>query len=50
VLLLANPPVMSLWVILGYVLLLVAAALTLWSMFQYLLAAWPHLNGSANKK
>lgn len=50
VLLLANPPVTTFWVLLGYLLLLVAAALTLWSMLQYLLAAWPHLSGSAEKK
>jgi CDP-diacylglycerol---glycerol-3-phosphate 3-phosphatidyltransferase len=28
----------------GLVLLLIAAALTLWSMFMYLLAAWPELS------
>ncbi len=43
VILLANPPQMSLWVGFGLFLLLVAAGLTLWSMVQYLLAAWPHL-------
>lgn len=44
VILLANPPVMTLWVGMGYALLLVAAALTLWSMVMYLAAAWPHLS------
>lgn len=43
VILLATPPQLSFWVIVGYVLLIVAAALTLWSMVQYLRAAWPHL-------
>lgn len=50
VILLANPPQLSLWVGIGYVLLLVAAALTLWSMLQYLLAAWPHLSVDVEKK
>lgn len=50
VMLLANPPQMTLWVGLGYLLLLVAAGLTLWSMLQYLLAAWPHLSTDSGKK
>lgn len=50
VILLANPPLMSFWVVLGYVLLFVAAALTLWSMLQYLLAALPHLSLDTKKK
>jgi CDP-diacylglycerol--glycerol-3-phosphate 3-phosphatidyltransferase/cardiolipin synthase len=29
----------------GFVLLYVAAILTLWSMFVYLRAAWPSLSG-----
>ncbi len=33
------------WYALGYALLLVAAALTLWSMFIYLRAAWPVMVG-----
>lgn len=45
VLLLANPPVFTVWVWLGYILLFVAALLTLWSMYAYLLAAWPLLSG-----
>ena len=32
------------WVKLGYVLLIVAAALTLWSMYLYLKLAWPDLS------
>ncbi|WP_263143550.1 CDP-diacylglycerol--glycerol-3-phosphate 3-phosphatidyltransferase [Pseudomonas sp. RIT-PI-AD] len=50
VILLANPPLISIWVILGYLLLIVSAALTLWSMLQYLLAAWPHLTRESSKK
>lgn len=44
VILLANPPLATIWVTLGYSLLIVAAALTLWSMVNYLIAAWPHLS------
>ena len=43
IILLANPSGFSFWVVVGYALLLVAAGLTLWSMVQYLRAAWPHL-------
>ncbi|WP_226502785.1 MULTISPECIES: CDP-diacylglycerol--glycerol-3-phosphate 3-phosphatidyltransferase [Pseudomonas] len=43
VILLANPPAFSFWVVAGYALLLVAAGLTIWSMLKYLRAAWPHL-------
>lgn len=43
--LLSQPPGFSWLVITGYVLLLISAALTLWSMVQYLLAARSHLNG-----
>ncbi|RMR61855.1 CDP-diacylglycerol--glycerol-3-phosphate 3-phosphatidyltransferase [Pseudomonas cichorii] len=50
VILLANPPAVTFWVILGYALLLIAAGLTLWSMVQYLRAAWPHLKTTAEKK
>jgi len=50
VILLANPPAVTFWVILGYGLLLVAAGLTLWSMVHYLLAAWPHLREGSEKK
>ena len=50
VILLGNPPQLMVWVGMGYVLLIIAAALTLWSMLQYLLAAWPHLSIDAEKK
>ncbi|MGV8859988.1 MAG: CDP-diacylglycerol--glycerol-3-phosphate 3-phosphatidyltransferase [Pseudomonas sp.] len=50
VILLANPPAFTFWVVVGYTLLLIAAGLTLWSMLQYLRAAWPHLKTSAEKK
>lgn len=50
IILLANPAQMSIWVGLGYGLLLVAAGLTLWSMLHYLLAAWPHLKPVPEKK
>jgi CDP-diacylglycerol--glycerol-3-phosphate 3-phosphatidyltransferase len=50
VILLANPPAFTFWVVVGYALLLIAAGLTLWSMLQYLRAAWPHLKTSAEKK
>ncbi|KPW36004.1 CDP-diacylglycerol--glycerol-3-phosphate 3-phosphatidyltransferase [Pseudomonas tremae] len=50
VILLGNPPAVTVWVILGYALLLIAAGLTLWSMVQYLRAAWPHLKTTAEKK
>jgi CDP-diacylglycerol--glycerol-3-phosphate 3-phosphatidyltransferase len=50
VILLANPPAFTFWVVLGYVLLILAAGLTLWSMLQYLRAAWPHLKTTTDKK
>lgn len=50
VILLANPPAFNAWVVLGYTLLIIAAVLTLWSMAQYLLAAWPHLRITSDKK
>jgi CDP-diacylglycerol--glycerol-3-phosphate 3-phosphatidyltransferase len=50
VILLGNPPLFTFWVLLGYALLIVAAVLTLWSMVQYLTAAWPHLSTSTEKK
>ena len=50
VILLANPPQLNFWVVTGYALLLVAAGLTLWSMIQYLKAAWPHLKTTVDKK
>lgn len=50
VILLANPPAFTFWVVLGYVLLMIAAGLTLWSMVQYLRAAWPHLRTTTDEK
>ncbi|WP_278409054.1 CDP-diacylglycerol--glycerol-3-phosphate 3-phosphatidyltransferase [Pseudomonas rhodesiae] len=50
VILLANPSHFTFWVLLGYALLLIAAGLTLWSMLQYLRAAWPHLRTTVEKK
>ena len=50
VILLANPSSFSFWVLMGYALLLVSAGLTLWSMVQYLRAAWPHLKTDVEKK
>ena len=50
VILLANPSDFSFWVLLGYALLLVSAGLTLWSMVQYLRAAWPHLRTDVDPK
>ena len=49
IILLANPSDFSFWVVVGYALLLVAAGLTLWSMVQYLRAAWPHLKTTSTK-
>ena len=49
IILLANPPLATVWVGLGYALLIIAAALTLWSMVHYLMAAWPHLSPSDKK-
>lgn len=50
IVLLANPPHFNFWVLSGYLLLMIAAVLTLWSMVQYLLAAWPHLSVNTEKK
>ncbi|QAX81924.1 CDP-diacylglycerol--glycerol-3-phosphate 3-phosphatidyltransferase [Candidatus Pseudomonas adelgestsugas] len=52
VILLANPPDFSLYVLTGYALLLIAAGLTLWSMLQYLRIALPYMrtNVEQNKK
>jgi CDP-diacylglycerol--glycerol-3-phosphate 3-phosphatidyltransferase len=43
-LLAGGPDIESPIVLLGYVMLYVAAILTLWSMFQYLKLAWPDLS------
>ncbi len=45
VLLAYNPSDNSIMTTIGYVLLYIAALLTLWSMIVYLRAAWPHLMG-----
>ena len=50
VILLANPSDFSFWVLVGYVLLMLSAGLTLWSMVHYLRAAWPHLKTDLDKK
>ena len=50
VILLANPPQMSIWVGLGFALLIISAALTLWSMVVYLKAAWPHMQKAQEQK
>src|SRR5690554_2258357 len=50
IILLANPPVFTHWVIGGYLLLIISAGLTLWSMVQYLLAAKPHLHTKNTKR
>jgi CDP-diacylglycerol---glycerol-3-phosphate 3-phosphatidyltransferase len=43
--LLANPPtLLNFYVWMGYVLLYLAAGLTLWTMLIYVKAAWPELN------
>ena len=42
-LLLAFSPETSLWGVLGFILLYVAAILTIWSMVVYLTIAWPQL-------
>ncbi|KTD22642.1 CDP-diacylglycerol--glycerol-3-phosphate 3-phosphatidyltransferase [Legionella londiniensis] len=43
VLLLAFHPEQSLWGIIGFILLYLAAILTIWSMVAYLAIAWPRL-------
>lgn len=50
VILLANPPQMSLWVGFGFFLLILAAVLTLWSMVVYLVAARPYMQATQEKK
>lgn len=49
IILLGNPPALTFIVLLGYGLLLIAAALTLWSMVNYLRAALPHLSTDVKK-
>ncbi len=50
VLLAHKPDLDSIWVISGYVLLYVAAFMTLWSMTVYLRAAWPALKAGLQNK
>ncbi|HZJ95279.1 MAG TPA: CDP-diacylglycerol--glycerol-3-phosphate 3-phosphatidyltransferase [Thiopseudomonas sp.] len=50
IILLANPPAFNAWVISGYLLLILSAVLTLWSMAQYFLAASPHLQPNQEDK
>ena len=49
VLLAQGPDLTAALVILGYLLLYSAAGLTLWSMWQYLLIAWPDLSSGMQK-
>jgi CDP-diacylglycerol--glycerol-3-phosphate 3-phosphatidyltransferase len=49
VLLAQGPNLSAPLVILGYLLLYIAAGLTLWSMWQYLLIAWPDLSSGMQK-
>ncbi|WP_225773944.1 CDP-diacylglycerol--glycerol-3-phosphate 3-phosphatidyltransferase [Pseudomonas sp. Marseille-Q5115] len=49
IILLGNPPALNLIVLVGYGLLLISAALTLWSMVNYLRAALPHLSTDVKK-
>ena len=49
VLLAQGPDLIAPLVILGYLLLYIAAGLTLWSMWQYLLIAWPDLSSGMQK-
>lgn len=42
--LLANPPVLTPWVVTGYALLIFSAVLTLWSMLIYVKAASPYFS------
>ena len=43
-----GPDLDNLFVKLGYVLLYIAAGLTLWSMYVYLRVAWPDLSRGMN--
>ena len=49
VLLAQGPDLTAPLVILGYLLLYIAGGLTLWSMWQYLLIAWPDLSSGMQK-
>ena len=48
VVLLANPPLMRPWAVVGVVLLYIAGFITIWSMVVYLRAAWPALRDGIN--
>lgn len=50
VILLANPPELTKLVVIGYILLTIAAILTIWSMIHYLMAAWPYLMTEKTEK
>ena len=42
-LLIAFPPALSYWGVIGFILLYLAAILTIWSMVIYIMIAWPEL-------
>lgn len=51
IILLCNPPMIKFpWTFLGYILIYVATALTLWSMFIHMRSAWPVLRSDFIQK
>jgi CDP-diacylglycerol--glycerol-3-phosphate 3-phosphatidyltransferase len=48
-LLLLAKPEQELLTTIGFVAIYAAAIMTLWSMIQYLVIAWPQLSGQADK-
>ena len=48
-LLIAEPGAMSFWLVIGYLLIYLAAILTVWSMVRYLIVAWPSLRSGLTK-
>ena len=50
ILLAANPDSVNFLLISGYILIYIAAVLTLWSMFSYLKNAWPSLRRDIKNK
>jgi len=50
ILILNPPPRTGFWPGTGYLLLIIAAVLTIWSMYEYLRAAWPYLSGNKAKQ
>ena len=50
VILLSNDAVVNVWTILGFIMIYVATALTLWSMFMHLRSAWPVLRSDFIEK